>query len=82
VAQIDAQMAELRDRLNPMSANYVLGGNSNAGPGQVYEIEEKLRNLEGERAQAQADAAEAEKGWERFLEEARAAGVSPAWLTP
>jgi hypothetical protein len=75
-------MAELKDRLNPMSTNYVLGGNSTAGPGAVYEVEEKLRNLENERLDAKAALAEAEKGWQQFLEEARSAGASPAWLKP
>jgi hypothetical protein len=82
IAQIDSEMAGLKDQLNPMSTSYVLGGNSTAGAGAVLEIEEKLRNLENRRAGAKAELAEAEKGWQGFLEEARAAGANPAWFTP
>lgn len=82
IAGIESQIADLRDQLNPMSTRYVLGGNSTAGPGQIYEIEEKLRNLESELVGAKADLATAEKAWQQFLDEARAAGASPAWLQP
>ena len=82
IAGIESQMADLRDQLNPMSTRYVLGGNSTAGPGQIYEIEEKLRNLESELVGAKADLANAEKSWQQFLDEARAAGASAAWLQP
>jgi hypothetical protein len=82
VKELEAQIADQRDKLNPMSASYVLGGNSTAGPGAVYEIEEKLRNLEGALGGARTVVAEAEKSWQAFLEEARAAGASPAWLNP
>ena len=82
IAQIDSEMAELKDKLNPMSTSYVLGGNSTAGPGAVLEVEEKLRNLESRRVDAKVELAEAEKGWKSFLEEARAAGANPAWFTP
>jgi hypothetical protein len=82
IAQIDSEMAGLKDQLNPMSASYVLGGNSTAGPGAVLEIEEKLRNLESRRVDAKGELAQAEKGWQSFLEEARAAGANPAWFTP
>ena len=82
IGGIESQMADLRDQLNPMSTRYVLGGNSTAGPGQVYEIEDKLRNLEGELVAAKADLANAERSWQQFLDEARAAGASPAWLQP
>jgi hypothetical protein len=79
---IEAQIAELRDRLNPMSTKYVLGGTSTAGPEAIYEIEEQLRTLETARGEAKTAAAEAEKSWQAFLNEARAAGASPAWLNP
>jgi hypothetical protein len=82
VKQIEAQIAQLRDRLNPMSTTYVLGGNSTSGVDAVYAIEEQLRTLDGELVGAKTAAAEAEKGWQSFLEEARAAGASPAWLNP
>jgi hypothetical protein len=82
ITQIDSEMAELKDKLNPMSTTYVLGGNSTAGPGAVLEVEEKLRNLESRRVDALAERAEAEKGWKSFLEEARAAGANPAWFPP
>jgi hypothetical protein len=82
VAGIDAEIAELRDKLNPMSTNYVLGGTSTAGPGQVLEIQEKLRSLDEEKVQAQAELAEAQEAWERFVAEARGAGAAPGWLTP
>jgi hypothetical protein len=82
IAQIESEMAGLKDQLNPMSSSYVLGGNSTAGPGAVLEIEEKLRNLESQRVDAKGELVEAEKGWQSFLEEARAAGVSSNWLTP
>ncbi len=57
---IEAQIAELRDKLNPMSTNYVLGGNSTAGPGAVLEVEEQLRVLDGQLGEARTAAAEAE----------------------
>jgi hypothetical protein len=82
IKDIESQMASLRDQLNPMSTTYVLGGNSTAGPGQVYEIEEKLRNLESEMVEAKTGLADAEKSWQSFLDEARSAGISPAWLKP
>ncbi len=82
IAETEAEMAVLKDQLNPMSATYVLGGNSLAGPGAIYEIEEKLRNLEARRVDAKAELVEAEKGWKGFLEEARSAGANPNWLTP
>jgi hypothetical protein len=82
IAQIESEMAGLKDQLNPMSTTYVLGGNSTAGPGAIYEVEEKLRNLESQRVDAKAELAEAEKGWQAFLEEARSAGANSAWLTP
>jgi hypothetical protein len=65
-----------------MSTNYVLGGTSTAGPGQVLEIQEKLRSLDEEKVQAQAELAEAQEAWERFVAEARGAGAAPGWLTP
>lgn len=79
---IEAQIGELRDKLNPMSTTYVLGGNSTAGPGAVLEVEEQLRGLDGQLGEARTAAAEAEASWQKFLEEARAAGASPAWLKP
>jgi hypothetical protein len=82
VQGIEAEMAELRDKLNPMSTKYVLGGNSTEGSGAVYEVEEKLRVLEGHLVDARAAVVEAERSWQRFLDEARASGASPAWLNP
>jgi hypothetical protein len=82
IAATESEMAVLKDQLNPMSATYVLGGNSLAGPGAVYEIEEKLRTLESRRVDAKAELVEAEKGWKSFLEEARSAGANPNWFTP
>jgi hypothetical protein len=82
VQGIEAEMAELRDKLNPMSTKYVLGGNSTEGSGAVYEVEEKLRVLEGHLVDARAAVVEAERSWQRFLDEARASGASPAWLYP
>jgi len=82
IAETESEIAVLKDQLNPMSATYVLGGNSLAGPGAVYEIEEKLRDLEAHRVDAKAELVEAEKGWNAFLEEARSAGANSNWLTP
>jgi hypothetical protein len=82
IAAIEAEMAQLKERLNPMSATYILGGTSTAGVDAILEIEDKLRNLETQRVDVKAELAEAEKGWQGFLEEARAAGASPAWLNP
>lgn len=82
ILRIESEIAQLKDQLNPMSASYVLGGNSIAGPGAVYEIEEKVRNLEAQRTDAKAELLDAEKGWQAFLDEARSAGVNPGWLTP
>jgi hypothetical protein len=82
IGQLEGQIADLRDQLNPMSTRYVLGGNSNAGPGKVMEVQDQLRGLEGELVGARSALAEASKGWERFLEEARSAGANPNWLNP
>jgi hypothetical protein len=82
IQAIETEIAELRDKLNPMSTKYVLGGNSTAGPGAVLEVEEQIRAKNVELGDARTAAAEAEKSWQTFLEEARAAGVSPAWLKP
>jgi hypothetical protein len=82
IKQLEGQIAELRDKLNPMSTTYVLGGNSNAGPGAVLEVEEQIRILDGDLTGARGAVADAEKSWQAFLEEARAAGASPAWLNP
>ncbi len=79
---IEGEMADQRDKLNPMSTKYLLGGNSTAGPDAIYEVEEQLRVLEGQLVEARAAAVEAEQSWQRFLDEARAAGASPAWLNP
>jgi hypothetical protein len=82
VKGLETEMGDLREQLNPMSTRYVLGGNSTAGPGQVYEIEEKLRGLEAALTEAKAALAEAEKSWQQFVDEARGQGASPAWLEP
>jgi hypothetical protein len=82
IESIQAEMADLRDKLNPMSTKYVLGGNSTAGPGAIYEVEENLRTLQTQLTDARTAAAEAERSWQSFLAEARAAGASPAWLDP
>jgi hypothetical protein len=82
IKQIESQIADLRDQLNPMSTKYVLGGNSTAGAGAVYEVEEQLRNLDSQLVDARTVAADAQKGWQAFLEEARQGGASAAWLNP
>jgi hypothetical protein len=82
IHEIESEMAGVKDQLNPMSTNYVLGGNSTAGPSAVLEAEEKLRNLESRLIDAKTELSEAQKGWDAFLEEARKAGASAAWLKP
>jgi hypothetical protein len=82
IAAIEGEMAQLKEQLNPMSTNYILGGTSTAGVDAILELEQKLQNLETQRVDVKAELAEAAKGWQGFLEEARAAGASPAWLTP
>jgi hypothetical protein len=79
---IEAEIADQRDKLNPMSTKYLLGGNSTAGPEAIYEVEEQLRGLDAQLVEARSAAVVAEQSWQRFLDEARAAGASPAWLNP
>jgi hypothetical protein len=59
-----------------------MGGNSNAGPGKVLEIQDQINKLEPEIETAKGRVADAEKEWNRLLAEARAAGANPNWLTP
>jgi hypothetical protein len=82
VTAVEAQLADLRDLVNPMSTRYVMGGNSNAGPGAVLEAQDRITKAEAELESAKNEVAEAEKGFNRFVEEARSAGANPNWLNP
>jgi hypothetical protein len=82
LAGLEEAMTNLRDQLNPMSTRYVLGGNSNAGPGKVLEVQDQINKLEPEIETAKGLIADAEKEWTKFLADARAAGANPNWLNP
>jgi hypothetical protein len=69
---LESRIAQLRQELNPMSANYQLD------PNRFLRIQEEIRNAEGELAAARQETRTAQQAWEQMLEEARRAGVSPA----
>jgi hypothetical protein len=79
---MEEQLEDLRQMINPMSTRYVLGGNSNAGPGKVLEVQQQIGELETQLPSARQAVVEAEKSWTRFQQEARSAGANPSWLDP
>ena len=70
-ATIEGRIAQLRQELNPMSANYQLD------PNRFLQIQDEIRTAEADLAAARQETRTAQEAWEQVLEEARRAGVRP-----
>jgi len=70
-ASIEGKIAQLRQELNPMSANYQLD------PNRFLQIQDEIRIAEADLAAARQETRTAQEAWEQVLEEARRAGVRP-----
>jgi hypothetical protein len=70
-ASIEGRIAQLRQELNPMSANYQLD------PNRFLQIQDEIRVAEADLAAARQETRTAQEAWEQVLEEARRAGVRP-----
>ncbi len=70
-AAIEGRIAQLRQELNPMSANYRLD------PNRFLQIQDEIRIAEADLAAARQETRTAQEAWEQVLEEARRAGVRP-----
>ena len=81
VSGLERQMADLREQLNPMSTRYVLAGTS-PDVAKAFAIEGQIHAIEADLVEARKAVTEAQKGWAQFVQEARAAGASSAWLEP
>lgn len=72
-ASLESRIAQLRQVLNPMSANYRLD------PNRFLQVQNEIRTAEGELAAARQQTRTAQEAWEQVLEEARRAGVRPEY---
>ncbi len=70
-ASIEGKIAQLRQELNPMSANYQLD------PNRFLQVQDEIRIAEADLAAARQETRTAQEAWEQVLEEARRAGVRP-----
>ena len=70
-ASIEGRIAQLRQELNPMSANYRLD------PNRFLQVQDEIRTAEADLAAARQETRTAQEAWEQVLKEARRAGVRP-----
>ena len=78
--EVEERIAELRERLNPMSTKYVFGAGGGQDPNEVFAVQGELGKAETEREEARESLAEAQRGWDEFVARARADGAPASLL--